>query len=84
MKFVKSEFAKKLIIVLIALMIFNIAVPRQAYALDIGGILLKPLTSLILVIVASVDVMVGSFLVAMPATIKAIGEAANALSRRPR
>ena len=62
MKFIKSGFAQKLIIILIALMIFNIAVPKKVSAWDIGGILLKPISSLILVLLTSVDVQLGVFL----------------------
>lgn len=62
MKFIKRGFAQKLIIVLVALMVFNIAVPKQVKAWDIGGVLLKPISSLILVWMASIDVQLGTFL----------------------
>jgi len=62
MKFVKSKFAQKLIIILIALMIFNIAVPKEVSAWDLGGILLKPITSLILTNLISIDVSIGIIL----------------------
>ena len=63
MKFIKSGFVQKLIIILIALMIFNIAVPKQVSAWDLGGILLKPICTLTLVQLGIIDVTLGVFLV---------------------
>lgn len=59
MKFFKSNFAKKLIIVLIVLMIFNLAIPRRVKAWDVGGVLLKPFTAIGLVVLVSIDVGLG-------------------------
>lgn len=73
MKFIKSNMAKKLIIILIALMIFNIAVPREVKAWDLGGILLKPLTSVILSALISVDVGIGIILNGFTGALHALG-----------
>lgn len=59
MKFFKSNFAKKLIIVLIVLMIFNLAIPKRVKAWDVGGVLLKPFTAIGLVVLVSIDVGLG-------------------------
>lgn len=63
MKFVRSGFGQKLIIILIALMIFNIAVPKQVSAWDVGGILLKPIATIVLLHLVTIDVTLGVFLV---------------------
>lgn len=73
MKFIKSDLAKKLIIILIAIMIFNIAVPKQVQAWDLAGVLMKPLFTAILSIVISVDVTVGLFLTGVDSAIDAVG-----------
>ena len=73
MKFIKSNIAKKLIIILIALMIFNIAVPREVKAWDLGGILLKPLTSVILSTLVSIDVGIGIILNGFTGALSALG-----------
>ena len=44
MNFIKSSFAKKLIIVLITIILFNAIVPVQAQAVDIVGIVIKSVT----------------------------------------
>ena len=62
MKFVKSKFTQKLIIILIALMIFNMAIPKTVNAWDMGGILLKPISSLVLTFLVSVDTTMGLIL----------------------
>ena len=62
MKFVKSSLAKKLIIILIALMIFNVVVPKQVQAFDIVSILTKPLCSLIAGVISIFHQMMGNFL----------------------
>ena len=69
MKFVKSNLAKKLIIILIAIMIFNFAVPPIANAdiitqvLDIaGGILYKPFATMILSFLVTVNGTLSLFL----------------------
>lgn len=59
MKFMQSNLAKKLIIILIVLMIFNIAIPREVKAWDLGGILLKPISSMILSVLVSIDTTIG-------------------------
>lgn len=62
MKLLKSSLIKKLIIILIALMIFNIAVPREVKAWDFAGILLKPISSLVLSIMVTIDTTIGILL----------------------
>lgn len=62
MKFIKSSFAQKLIIVLVAIMIFNMAVPKTANAWDLGGVLLKPITSFFLSILITIDTTLGLIL----------------------
>ena len=69
MKFIKSDLAKKLIIILIALMIFNIAIPKEVNAAwNFSGILMKPMSSLILSFLVSIDVQIGLFMLANDAT----------------
>lgn len=63
MKFIKSNFAKKLIIILVVLMIFNIAIPKKVHAAwNFSGILMKPITSYVLTYLVSVDVTLGFWL----------------------
>lgn len=62
MKLLKSGLMKKLIIILIALMVFNIAVPQEVKAWDFAGILLKPLSSLILSVMVTIDTTIGIML----------------------
>lgn len=69
MKFLKSGFTKKLIIILISIIIFNSFLPMQSNAsvlgsvADIaGGVLFKPVFSLITLALTSVDVTLGTFL----------------------
>lgn len=59
MKFFKSNFAKKLIIVLVVLMVFNIAIPKKVHAWDFAGIIYKPILTLYLSFLTSVDVQIG-------------------------
>jgi len=59
MKLLKSSLFKKIIIILIAIMIFNIAVPKQVSAWDFAGILYKPLYQLILSILVTIDTTLG-------------------------
>ena len=59
MKFIKSSLAKKLIIVLITLLIFNVAYPTVLFAVDFGGILLQPVVWLILAVVVPIDAIFG-------------------------
>ena len=64
MKFIKSDLAKKLIIILIALMIFNIAIPKDVNAArNFTGILMKPITSVILGYLVSIDVTLGAIMI---------------------
>jgi len=60
MKFVKSDLAKKLIIILIVLLLFNTLYPSMSYAVDLGGILLQPLYWLLLGIFIPIDIAIGS------------------------
>lgn len=73
MKFIKSNLAKKLIIVLIALMVFNIAIPQEVKAFDIGGILFKPLFSLIITILMTIDTTIGLTLTGISTSLDAVG-----------
>lgn len=66
-KFVKSDLAKKLIIILIVLMIFNVVFPKQVKAWNFSGILMKPLTSLVLSFLVSIDVHIGVFMMGVDA-----------------
>lgn len=59
MKFVKSNMAKKLIIVLITLMLFNVMYPTITFAVDIGGILLSPIYALLAGVCIIVDGLIG-------------------------
>lgn len=80
MKFIKSSFAQKLIIVLIAIIIFNIAVPKTANAWDLGGILLKPITSFFLSILLSIDLAVGSIVNGISVAVTGLGTIIEAVS----
>lgn len=60
MKFVKSDLAKKLIIILIVLLLFNTLYPSMSYAVDLGGILLQPVYWLLLGIYIPLDVTIGA------------------------
>lgn len=77
-KFVKSDLAKKLIIILIVLMIFNVAFPKQVKAWNFTGILMKPLTSLILGVMVSIDVHIGLFMLG----VDLVAERSRWISRR--
>ena len=61
MDLVKSNFAKKLILVLVVIIVFNAVMPKQVMAADwdIGGLLFKPLISLAASIIGTLDVLVG-------------------------
>lgn len=74
MKFIKSNLAKKLIIILIALMIFNIAIPREVNAAwNFSGILMKPITSMILSFLVSIDVQIGLFMLGADIVTNGVG-----------
>lgn len=60
MKFVKNNWTKKLIIVLIVMLLFNAFYPTMTYAVDLGGILLQPLYWLLLGIYIPIDLTIGS------------------------
>ena len=60
MKFVKSDLAKKLIIILIVLLLFNTLYPSMSYAVDLGGILLQPLYWLLLGTYIPIDLTIGA------------------------
>lgn len=84
MKFIKSNFAKRLIIILVALMIFNIAIPQEVNAgiLDgvveaAGGILFIPLKMLILTSTANINIQLGLFLNGGTGTVKNILDQIN-------
>lgn len=74
MKFIKSNLAKKLIIILVALMIFNIAIPKQVNAAwNFSGILMKPISSLILSFLVSIDVQLSAFMLIADIAVEGIG-----------
>lgn len=62
MRFVKSNVAKKLVIVLIVLMIFNIIMPKSSKAWDLMGILNKPIYALATGVALNVDAHIGLLL----------------------
>lgn len=62
MKLSKSKFSKRLIIVLIILMIFNVVAPKKVKAWDLGGILIKPFSAIVLSNLVTIDVTIGSLL----------------------
>lgn len=62
MKFAKNNLAKKLIIILIVLLLFNTLYPSMSYAWDIGGILLQPVYWLLLSVYIPVDIAMGSLI----------------------
>lgn len=59
MKLSKSKFSKRLIIILIILMIFNVIVPKKVKAWDLGGILIKPFSAIVLSHLLTIDVTIG-------------------------
>lgn len=73
MRFFKSNFAKKLIIILIILMIANVVIPKEVKAWDLGGILMKPITSIILANLIQVDVAMGLMFNGLSVPVKLIG-----------
>lgn len=60
MKFIKGDWSKKLIIVLIVLLLFNTLCPSMSYAVDLGGILLQPIYWLLLGIYIPLDISIGN------------------------
>lgn len=80
MKFIKSSLAKKLIIILIILMIFNVIIPKEVKAWDFAGILMKPISSLLLSGLISVDVSIGLLLNGLSAPLKLIGGLIDAIT----
>ena len=60
MKFVKSNFSKKIIIVLVVLILFNAIYPDVSYAVDLGGILMQPIYWLLLGIYIPLDLLTGA------------------------
>ena len=62
MKFVKSNFAKKIIILLIIVMVSNLAIPLQVNAVDVSGILFKPVSQLILSIIVTINVTISAII----------------------
>ena len=82
MKFFKSNFAKKLIIILVILMIANVAIPKEVKAWDLGGILMKPITSIILANLVQIDVAMGVMLNGLSIAVEGIGRACRAVYGR--
>ena len=59
----KLSFFKKIIIVLITcIIVFNVAMPKPVYAWDVGGVLFKPLFSVILLGIDSVNFLMSATL----------------------
>ena len=73
MKFLKSSVAKKIIIILIALLVFNIAIPHEVKAWDVAGILMKPIFSFVLSNLVTVDVSIGIMLNGLSGGVNVIG-----------
>ena len=73
MKFIKNNFAKKLIIILILLMILSMTILKPVHAAwNVSGILMKPITSLILSFLTSIDVQLGLFMLAIDVTAEGV------------
>ena len=63
MKIINSKYLKKILIsFFIFIMVLNIAVPTKVYAVDLGGILLKPITSLCNACIFSINSVLGILL----------------------
>lgn len=74
MKFVKSDLAKKIIIILVVLMIFNIAIPKKVHAAwNFTGILMKPINTLLLGFLVSIDVQLGLFIQGIDLVAEGVG-----------
>ena len=73
MKLLKNSLMKKLIIILIALIVFNIAVPQESKAWDAAGILYKPLLSVSFGLLLTVDTTIGIMLNGASTDIEHIG-----------
>lgn len=58
----KSGLFKKIIIILIVLILFNIAVPKRVNAVSLGGILFKPISAIILTILTAANCTLSLFL----------------------
>lgn len=83
MKLIKSSFMQKVIIVLVALIIFNAAIPQEVKAIDYGGILLKPISTIILYILVEIDVYIGIMLNGLSGTVHIIGGIIEAIMSKP-
>lgn len=73
MKLLKNSLMKKLIIILIVLIVFNIAVPQEVKAWDFAGILFKPIFSLALSFMVTIDTTIGVILNGASVGVNAIG-----------
>lgn len=74
MKILKSnKFAQKLIIILVVLLIFNLAIPKKVQAWDFGGILLKPISSLVLSLIVPIDTTLGLIMNGLSIYMEALG-----------
>lgn len=74
MKFIKSSVFKKIVIMLIVIILFNALIPPEVKAWDLAGILMKPLSSLILVVMVSIDATLGVFLTAADMVMNGVGD----------
>ena len=74
MKFVKSNLAKKLIIVLIAVILFNAVVPVQVQAVDFTGVVIKGISLFVLRILVTIDVALGVFMKCIDLSLTGVGD----------
>lgn len=59
---IKSLIKKIIIIFFIFIIVFNLVIPTQVYAVDLGGILLKPVTALCTACIGAVNSVLGILL----------------------
>ena len=75
MNFIKSSLAKKILLILIAILLFNFAIPQEVKAAGIvESILFKPLASLLYNIVVSVEALLGMVINGVGGGFDAIGD----------
>jgi len=83
MKIIKSNWAKKLIIILIVLMIFNIVIPKQAQAWDLMGILGKPIYAGCLATLVVTDTTLGLLLTGLSASTDGLAAIVDIITLNP-
>lgn len=79
MKFIKTNWTQKLIIILVAIILFNAFVPPKVKAGNLAGALMKPAASLILSILVSIDVSLGVLVNFADMTLNGVGKILNVL-----